>query len=102
MTDRPGLTPLRLDELLRELPYGVWKCADGREVLFNRQYEPLWQRHHGEIALADPKEWVRSVSEVFFYNDLQHADEALIARLTGIVQAFCTWRPVDSLHEGAA
>jgi hypothetical protein len=28
-----------------DLPYGKWTCPDGREVLFNRFYEPIWQRH---------------------------------------------------------
>ncbi len=26
------------------LPYGCWVCEDGRQVLFNRRYQPLWQR----------------------------------------------------------
>ena len=26
-----------------DLPYGMWTCADGREVLFNRFYEPIMQ-----------------------------------------------------------
>jgi hypothetical protein len=28
----------------RRLPYGSWTRADGREVLFNRHYQPIWQR----------------------------------------------------------
>ena len=36
------------------LPYGRWRCADGREVLFNRFYEPIWERtgrvvRHGHL-----------------------------------------------------
>ena len=31
---------LRADH--KRLPYGRWRCADGREVLFNRGYTPLW------------------------------------------------------------
>ena len=52
------------------MPYGKWTCADGREVLFNRFYEPLWQRTvDGTITRADPNEWVTWEQEGWFYND---------------------------------
>ena len=52
------------------LPYGMWTCADGREVLFNRFYEPIWQRYKGAPAeRADPTEWVKFIKQSFFYND---------------------------------
>jgi hypothetical protein len=41
-------------------PYGIWRCADGREVLFNRQYWPILQRYPGgKPKPADPNEWIR-------------------------------------------
>jgi hypothetical protein len=53
-----------------DLPYGKWTCADGREVLFNRWYEPLWQRHPGSPPEpADPMEWVRWIRQEWFYDD---------------------------------
>ncbi len=53
-----------------DLPYGKWTCADGREVLFNRFYEPIWQRYPGASPqCADPKEWVRWVNQEWFYDD---------------------------------
>jgi hypothetical protein len=43
--------------IMMHLPYGLWTCEDGREVLFNRFYEPLWERRPGEPAKAgDPHE----------------------------------------------
>lgn len=102
MTRGSALSRQRMDELVRELPYGVWRCVDGREVLFNRNYEPLWQRHRGQIALADSREWVDFVSQVYFYEGLESADQALITRLTAVVQAFCAWRPMGSLDRSAA
>jgi hypothetical protein len=49
--------------------YGRWKCGDGREVLFNRDYRPIWQRYPGQRAEpADPDEWVRDiVGEAKYY-----------------------------------
>jgi hypothetical protein len=39
------LFPLRMT-----LPYGKWVCADGREVLFNRDFQPIWERLAGGIS----------------------------------------------------
>jgi len=27
--------------------YGLWRCADGREVLFDREYDPIMARRPG-------------------------------------------------------
>lgn len=52
------------------LPYGKWTCADGREVLFNRFYEPIWQRRPNESPMpADPHERVLWIDQVWFYDD---------------------------------
>jgi hypothetical protein len=49
--------------------YGKWTCADGREVLFNRGYKPIWQRCPGQPAEpADPHERVDDiVGEADYY-----------------------------------
>ena len=53
------------------LPYGRWICADGREVLFNRFYEPILQKQLNGICLieADAHEWVPFVQQEWFYDD---------------------------------
>ena len=52
-------------------PYGIWTTEDGREVLFNRDYQPIWQRRSGEPPEpADRKEWVKGIlSQRWFYKD---------------------------------
>jgi hypothetical protein len=51
-------------------PYGQWTTAEGREILFNRDYCPILQRWPGEYAFpADPTEWVPWVKQKWFYND---------------------------------
>lgn len=53
------------------LPYGMWTCRDGREVLFSRGYRPMWQRMPGECATqADPNERVPWKKAVFFNEGL--------------------------------
>lgn len=52
------------------LPYGQWTCADGREILFDRDYAPICQRYpNQEPSVADPKEWVKFSEQSWFYND---------------------------------
>ena len=44
---------------LPPLPYGVWICEDGTQILFDDVYRPTWQRP-GERTIAiraDPKAW---------------------------------------------
>lgn len=51
------------------LPYGMWTCADGREVLFNREYCPIWQRYPGKPAeKADSDEWVSWVKQQYLFD----------------------------------
>jgi hypothetical protein len=50
--------------------YGCWRCYDGREVLFNRSYQPLWERRPGQaVEMSNPKEWVNWDTETFFWNE---------------------------------
>ena len=68
-------------ELEISLPYGMWRCAGGREVLFNRAYQPLWSRINGEVEQASLDEWVAGIEEEqFFFDD---ADSPLWANPGG-------------------
>jgi hypothetical protein len=77
---RPSWYPFRIREYrgtpkyerLREtMPYGMWTCEDGRQVLFNRDYHPIWQRYPGAPAIpADPEEWVLQIKQQnYFFDD---------------------------------
>jgi len=62
--------PRPLCGLRHKLPYGKWTCAGGREVLFNRDYKPIWQRRlGGPTEAADPLEWVNFTKQEWFYDD---------------------------------
>src|SRR5262245_49807512 len=50
-------------------PYGLWTCADGREVLFNRYYRPIYERYPGQIARIAHDEWVPWKKQEHFFND---------------------------------
>ena len=65
-----------------DLPYGVWTCADGRTVLFNRFYEPLIERTAGgRVVQSDPCEVIEWQSQSYFYEDhIQEPDKRKLAR----------------------
>ena len=85
------------------LPYGVWTCADGREVIFNRFYRAVWQRINGAVLAADPNEWVRWTSQCWFYSDgdtRQHGE--LCRRLEEILTAFHAGEDIAPMLKRAA
>lgn len=54
----------------RELPYGKWTCGNGREVLFNREYQPILQRLDGVTSHCARTEWIHDiVSTEMYYDD---------------------------------
>jgi hypothetical protein len=61
-----------IEKMVALLPYGQWVCADGRVVIFNRRYSPIWERlPDGVVQRADPGEWVKWVNQSWF--DLRSA-----------------------------
>jgi hypothetical protein len=53
------------------VPYGCWRTADGREVLFNRSRTPLWERGpRFHVREADHDEWVAEIVACrYYFND---------------------------------
>ena len=56
-----------------QLPYCLtsWPELDGRQVLFNRNYEPIWQRLPGRPAVpANAEERIARWGNEFFYDEV--------------------------------
>ncbi|MEJ7778895.1 MAG: hypothetical protein WKF68_04825 [Daejeonella sp.] len=50
------------------LPYGKWICTEGTEVLFNRDYSPIWLRKvDGTVNSIDEDTWIDYLDEPDFY-----------------------------------
>jgi len=65
----------------RTLPYGKWTCEDGREVIFNREYQPILQRKDGVVAYADRNERVEGiVSHEYYYDDNSNPTNILVRK----------------------
>ena len=59
------------DYMRSTLPYGVWVTQQGTEILFNRNYQPMWVKNpSGQITEADPNWWVPNiVKQEWYYDD---------------------------------
>jgi hypothetical protein len=49
------------------LPYGVWFLTDGAEVMFSREYCPLWKRHPSGEVKRMGYERVPYVRQAYFH-----------------------------------
>lgn len=58
----PDFVPSRL-----WLPYGYWTLGDGSEVIFSRDYFPLWRVTPGMVERLDPWLWIRDVVDEFHF-----------------------------------
>jgi len=81
--------PADIEAMIAELPYGFWRAASGRIVIFNRRYRPLWQRlPDATIERADPSEWVSFVAQRWFdFTDARYEKTAR-ERLRNILKDF--------------
>jgi len=68
----------------RTLPYGMWTCFDGRQVVFNREYQPILEKKDGVCRHCDRNEWVDHLtieSQQYFYDDLTAPMRYLVKHL---------------------
>ena len=86
--------PAEIFKRWHELPYGMWSCADGRQVLFNRFYEPFLQRRPGcPPEPADPKERVKFCRQEWFYGD-EHTENQTRALASSALASFLSRAPM--------
>lgn len=88
-----GFMPMRL-----QLPYGKWTCADGTEVLYNRDYCPIWTKSpDGKISGIDPDFWVNYEKDDHFFKDSNApwAGERNNASLDFCLQQLKDWNVIN-------
>jgi hypothetical protein len=80
------------------LPYGIWTCDDGREVMFNRFYEPIWERANGVTTIANPKERIPWRNQMWFFADGNppwYNRNSLLVCLRELKNFGGTWKPIE-------
>lgn len=61
------ITLAAIEEMLGVLPYGRYVASDGREIIFNRNYRPIWERlPDGTVQRANGNEWVDWIAQGWF------------------------------------
>lgn len=95
--------PISKKERLRlrweELPYGCWQTESGREIVFNRRYQPLWVRNpDGHIIAGDRTEWIYDITaKHYFYG--ASCGETEEQKLEAAIAAAQSWNvPVPDLY----
>jgi hypothetical protein len=69
---RKGLS--RGERVRIKTPWGMWRCSDGLEVLFNLQRWPILQRYPGgQTTGCDPNKTIEFECEAFFFTGLLDA-----------------------------
>lgn len=83
--------------LRARLPYGLWTCADGREVLFNRGYRPIWSRVGKGAVQPCAFEWVRFKTQGWFFDDGNPPwrNPATLSKCERILGKFITGERID-------
>lgn len=71
LSDQKDISLFMINHSLRRtMPYGIWTCEDGREVVFNREYQPILQRKDGINSFANQSEWINDIAKVeYLFND---------------------------------
>ena len=76
----------------RRRVYGIWTLADGREVLFDRDYSPLYSRRPGEPAeIADQQRPQGIIKERFLRADRDSVYSLCPATQRKIQAVLRTW-----------
>jgi hypothetical protein len=94
-----SLTKKPKNGLRTTLPYGAYLCADGRIVLFDRDYRPMFERVGSETTEAHPGEWVRTVVEnMWFYDDYAtpRTSRAIAKKCRAVLADFRAGKALDS------
>jgi hypothetical protein len=88
-------SPAALFTRWNDLPYGMWTCEDGRQVLFNRFYEPILLRRAGSLPEpADPKERVDFCRQEWFYGD-EHTENQMRILASSALASFLSRSPMS-------
>ncbi|MNL59254.1 hypothetical protein D3C87_1829650 [compost metagenome] len=68
MRSQPDISSFRPMRLY--LPYGKWKLNDGTEILFNRDYNPIWAKSiTGVVKAIEPDTDINSNVVESYFND---------------------------------
>jgi hypothetical protein len=98
LNGRRGNSNERINLFRCWLPYGLWTCPDNRSVLFNRYYEPIWERTNSTTTKStNHSENIPWTTQIHFYLDINQPwrhPSSLINCLLVLKQFNATYEPL--------
>jgi crotonobetainyl-CoA:carnitine CoA-transferase CaiB-like acyl-CoA transferase len=89
-----------IETMLTVLPYGMWTCADGRVVIFNRHYTPIWERlPDGTVHRADSNEWVDWTEQGWFDLGSMRYEKSAREAYRKVLQDFLDAKPLTVAND---
>lgn len=68
----------------RMLPYGRWTTGDNRVIIFNREYQPIFERVNDINKFIEHDEIIENISKVeYFYDDSNSPVTYLVRKFKG-------------------
>jgi hypothetical protein len=88
------------------LPYGYYERADGSQVLFDRDYAPMWGRDADGSNVRKASGWIEHVKQGWFYDDYcspnspiyRQRHKKALARTEAALRAFHAGEPISQFE----
>jgi len=99
-TEPRRITLAAIEEMLEVLPYGRYIASDGREILFNRSYRPIWERlPDGTVQRAVGGEWVNWVAQGWFDHGSMRYEKTAREAYRKVLRDFIDGKPLIVKNE---
>jgi hypothetical protein len=90
---RPSLADI--ERMLDVLPYGRWIARDGRTIIFNRRYSPIWEcLPDGTVQRANLNEWVDWVAQGWFDHGSMRYEKTAREAYRKVLRDFIDGKPL--------
>jgi hypothetical protein len=94
------ITLAAIEQMLEVLPYGRYIASDGREILFNRSYRPIWERlPDGIVQRANSNEWVDWVAQGWFGCGSMRYEKSAREAYRKVLRDFLDGKPLTVKNE---
>jgi hypothetical protein len=89
-----------IERMLDILPYGRWIARDGRTIIFNRRYSPIWERlPDGSVQRANSNEWVDWVAQGWFDHGSMRYEKTAREAYRKVLRDFFDGKPLTVKDE---
>ena len=82
--DAPAIVAVKHSARI-SIPYGRWTCEDGTEIIFNREYQPMFKRADLTNSFMLPDTWIKDIVKTeYLYSDHNSPVSYLLRKFKGM------------------